>query len=102
MARFDVYKFNNKSVPFVLDVQADLLKDLNTRVVVPLIPLKKAENEVLPKLKPSIDIGGKSYVLITTDIGTVSTSSLEEFTINIENEHRQTVTEALDFLLQGF
>ena len=102
MARFDVYKFNSKSVPFVLDVQADLLNDLNTRDVVPLIPLNKAQNEVLPKLKPAIDIGEKAYVLITTDIGTVSTSSLGKLTVNIENEHRQTVTEALDFLLQGF
>ena len=35
MARFDVYEYKSINVPYVLDVQADLLSDLNTVVVVP-------------------------------------------------------------------
>ena len=37
MARFDVYR-NSAGEGFLLDVQADLLSYLNTRVVVPLLP----------------------------------------------------------------
>ncbi|CAM5429606.1 hypothetical protein TMEC54S_03045 [Thauera mechernichensis] len=37
MARFDVYR-NSAGEGFLLDVQADLLSHLNTRVVVPLLP----------------------------------------------------------------
>ena len=45
MARFDIYEYAGKSVPLVVDVQADLLSDLNTCVVVPLIPEAKAKKE---------------------------------------------------------
>ena len=102
MARFDVYQYNNSSVPLVIEVQADLLADLNTCVVVPLVPEKAAMNEALPKLKPIIEFNGENYILITTDIGTVTRSSLGEVVINIEDKHRQEVTDALDFLFQGF
>jgi len=102
MARFDIYKYNNPGIPFVLDVQADLLSGLNTCVVIPLVSEQKAKREAVPKLKPIIKVGSKDYVLMTTDIGTLTRSSLGEKVSNVENEHRQTVTEALDFLFQGF
>ncbi|CAA6816935.1 MAG: Unknown protein [uncultured Thiotrichaceae bacterium] len=40
MAQFDVYRNNNPAsqehIPYLLDVQSDLLDVLNTRVIVPL------------------------------------------------------------------
>lgn len=101
MARFDVYKFKSAAVPFVLDVQANLLAGLKTRVVVPLVPLSKAEKEVLPRLKPVLRINGKDYVLMTTDIGTIRTKDLGAVADNLEDQHH-TITGALDFLFQGF
>lgn len=41
MARFDVYQ-NPDGQGALLDVQADLLSQLNTRVVVPLLPASYA------------------------------------------------------------
>ncbi len=41
MARFDAWP-NPDGIGWLLDVQADLLRDLNTRVVVPLMPLAAA------------------------------------------------------------
>jgi toxin CcdB len=42
MARFDVHR--NKAgvadVPYLLDIQSDLLQGLRSRVVVPLVPLR--------------------------------------------------------------
>lgn len=102
MARFDVYKYAGKSVPLVVDVQADLLSDLGTCVVVPLIPEAKAKKEVVPRLKPVIRVSGKNYVMMTTDIAALTRKTLGEFVTNIEDNHRQDVTEALDFLFQGF
>lgn len=41
MARFDIYE--NPACPgYLLDVQADLLDGLNTRMVVPLLPMEAA------------------------------------------------------------
>lgn len=102
MARFDVYKYDSKSVPYLVDVQAELLTDLQTCVVIPLVPEKNAKNEALPKLKPVIQIKGQSYILMTTDLGTVARKTLGELVTNIEAAHRQDVTDALDFLFQGF
>ena len=102
MARFDIYKYGGKAVPFVLDVQADLLSDLNTCAVIPLVPEKQAMKEVLSKLKPIIQVDGLNYILMTTDIGTVTRSSLGEHITNVENDYRQEITEAIDFLFQGF
>lgn len=102
MARFDIYKFDSKSVPLVIDVQADLLADLNTCVVVPLVPEAIAKEEILPRLKPLIKVDGKNYILVTTDIGTVTRNSLGKHITNVEELHRQDVVEALDFLFQGF
>ena len=100
MARFDVYKYS-ATVPFVVDVQADLLSDLKTRVVIPLLPHTQAKKEVLPRLKPVIKIHGKDYVLMTTDIGTLKTTDLGKPTENIQSQ-RQAITEAIDFMLGGF
>ncbi len=102
MARFDVHKYNNPAVPLVVSVQADLLEGLHTRVVIPLVPEAKAKKEISPRLKPVIEIKGKNYVLMTTDIGTLPTTSLGATIANIETPHRQTITDAIDFMLQGF
>jgi toxin CcdB len=99
MPRFDVYE--HMAVPLVMDVQADLLADLKTRVVIPLLPLAQAKKELLPRLKPVVKVNGKSYVLITTDISVLAVSQLGKLVGNAEDQ-RQVITEAVDFLLQGF
>ncbi len=102
MARFDVYELKAPTGgPLVVDVQADLLDALRTRVVVPLLPLAEAEGEVTARLKPVIDVAGDAYVLITTDLGVVPTAVLGDRVASIEGQ-RQAVTDALDFLFQGF
>ena len=40
MARFDLY--HNPDGGYLLDVQTDLLNHLNTRMVVPLLPMQTA------------------------------------------------------------
>lgn len=103
MARFDVHQFLplTPAVPAVVDVQADLLASLDTRVVIPLAPSALFKGEELPRLKPVIDINGEPFILITTDIGVVRTGALGPVIVNIE-DRRQIVIEAIDFLLQGF
>lgn len=102
MARFDVFQYHNPAVPLVLEVQANLLSGLSTCAVIPLVPEKTAGQEVLPKLKPVIDIDGENYIVMTTDIGTVTRASLGKRISNVEDKHRQTIIDALDFLFQGF
>lgn len=102
MARFDVYHYNDDTVPFVVEVQADLLADLKTCVVVPLVLESNAKNEILPRLKPVIQIDDKRFIFMSTDIGTITRDSLGDYVTNIEEPYRPVITEALDFLFQGF
>ena len=102
MARFDVYRFAAKAAPLVVDVQADVLEDLASRVVVPLVPVRTASKEALPRLKPHIVVEGKSYILMTTDIAALPRTHLGPRVGNIEAEHRDDIINALDFLFVGF
>tara|TARA_R110001599_G_scaffold1644_2_gene8164 strand:- start:1882 stop:2190 length:309 start_codon:yes stop_codon:yes gene_type:complete len=102
MARFDIYALNRAEVPYVLEVQADLLSDLASTVVVPLVPADVAKAETMRKLKPEIIIKGESFCLMTTDIGTLRRASLGKPVVNVEESYRAMIVDALDFLFQGF
>lgn len=53
MAQFDVYEnLNDKSrqnIPYLLDIQNDVLKNLSTRVVIPLVITNQSINFLNPK-----------------------------------------------------
>lgn len=103
MAQFDVYERSVRGKALLLlDVQCDLLDPLETRVVIPLLPLDKAKHEVAKRLKPVLPINGEDYVLMTTDISAQLQSSLGKPITNIENPHRDTIIAAIDFLILGF
>ncbi|MDM8009728.1 MAG: CcdB family protein [Parasphingorhabdus sp.] len=102
MARFDVYALNRAAVPYVLEVQADLLSDLASVVVIPLVPADNAKTETMRKLKPEITIKGQAFRLMTTDIGTLRRTSLGKPVVNVEEQYRAVIVDALDFLFQGF
>lgn len=102
MARFDVYRFDSSTAPLVVDVQSELLDDLASRVVVPLVPVRKATKEVLPRLKPMIVVDGQDYILMTTDLAALPHARLGSRVANIGTAHRDDITNALDFLFFGF
>jgi toxin CcdB len=101
LARFDLYRVNSRRIPLMVDVQAELLGDLASRVVIPLRVVEQAEEPPLPRLKPVLVIGGQPYLLLTTDIGAQPVHWLGKPVGNIK-EHRDMITSAMDFLFQGF
>jgi len=99
MARYDVFP-NPAGNGYLLDIQAELLSDLSTRAVVPLLPAP-AGVKVVRKLNPTFVIDGKPYVMFTHLIGTVPVSRLAEPRTNFLR-HQEEVTGALDMFFQGF
>ena len=100
MAQFDVYATTYPDAPFVVQVQSDLLNILATRVV---IPLKLAtDKQPLDRLHPTLDIQGQTYVLHTAETATVMASVLKTPVASLAPTHRQTILDAVDFLLHGF
>lgn len=102
MARFDVFRFASSTAPLVVDVQADLLSDLATRIVIPLSPARLAGNEALERLKPVIEVEGEHYLLMTTDLAALPLKRFGAFVENVEARYRKEITDALNFLFLGF
>ncbi|WP_075216699.1 CcdB family protein [Mongoliimonas terrestris] len=64
MGRFAVHRYPRGSTGLVVDVQADGLADLSTRVVIPLV--RRPEfSAAMRALHPTLVIDGADYVLAT-------------------------------------
>ena len=104
MAQFDVYlnpnPETNQSIPYLLDVQADLLNNLTTRVVVPLIAAS-AMGRAVKHLNPSFSVKRTKVVMSTAELAGVTVKSLGDKICSLK-EHRNEIIAALDFLTTGF
>ncbi len=100
MAHLDVYAMpGGARRHFVVDVQANLLSELVTRVVVPLTK-EGAVRSVAAKLNPVFSIEGQRQVMPTQAIAAVASRELREVAGSLQ-EQRETVLRALDLLLTG-
>lgn len=99
MAKYDVYS-GSESDTLLLDVQADLLDALNTRVVIPLIAISKAP---LPakRLNPVFMIDGNEFVMVTQFMAAVPKSILRDPQASMKDKFEE-ITTAIDMLIQGF
>lgn len=98
MARYDVYANPNGS-GYLLDVQADLLDGLNTRVVVPLLPKNQAPKPA-DRLNPIFEINGEQVIMVSQFLAAVPVSILQNPIANISENIP--ITNALDMVFQGF
>ncbi|MDQ7774994.1 MAG: CcdB family protein [Paracoccus aminovorans] len=99
MARFALYPDPDRG-GYLLDVQSDLLSDLNTRVVVPLMPLDQAPRPATI-LNPVFDIHEIPHAMVTQFLSAVPASLLRRPAGSLAGQS-EAVTRALDFLYQGF
>ncbi len=102
MARFDVYRPTGRTANWLVDVQSGLLSELESRVGIPLLPLESGRQDAIDRLMPVLGIEDRDFVLVTTDIAMVPTRLLGAPVTNIEAEHRDTITGAMNFLFQGY
>ena len=99
MARYDIAG-NPDGHGYLLDVQSDLLDGLNTRVVVPLLPLSDAPSPA-ERLNPVFEIDGGSFVMATQFLAAVPASLMASPIANASKRSNE-ITNALDMLFQGF
>lgn len=105
MARFDVYPNqgpHSKTIPYLLDVQSNLLDDLDTRMVIPLRTLEDFQGVKLPThLTPVFQINGSDYMLETPKMAAVPRQLLKATVTSLLDEQSR-ITGALDFLFNGY
>jgi len=101
MAQFDVYENINEktkeTIPYLLDIQNDILKNLSSRVVVPLIVSKEAINILNPKFV----INEIDVIMSTAELASVSIEILGSKVFSLK-ERRDEIIGAVDFLVTGF
>lgn len=104
MARFDVYPTplldEKRHTPFWLDVQADHLDALATRVVVPLRRVSAGE-PATARLNPEFIVEGTRVYADTANLAAYPFSLLRRPVANLRAE-RLAIDDALDFLFTGY
>lgn len=105
MAQLDVYpnpdKASSDFIPYVVDMQADLLRDLPSVVVIPLVAPEVIEHLPILRLNPRIEVKGRSLVALTQDIASVPRRLLKHPITHLAQE-RDALLAALDLLFTGF
>lgn len=99
MARFDVFN-NPNGRGYLLDVQSDLLEDLNTRVVVPLLPKPEAPNPA-KTLNPTFSVNRGEVVMATQYLAAVPARELKVPIANLGDLSHE-ISTAVDMLFIGF
>lgn len=97
MARFHVYRLENE---LVIDVQANVLDRLRTRVVVPLVA-SNSVGSAAARLNPHFKIDGVPYIMMSEFVATVPVGELGEEVDDLSLS-ADAITAAMDFLFQGF
>lgn len=93
MARLDLYRVRGVD-GLLLDVQADLMSDLATAVVVPLLPLDAAPKPAA-RLNPVFAVSGERYVMMTQLLASVSRKELGACVGTLDRQHECDVTDML-------
>jgi toxin CcdB len=99
MARDDVYRGDQPDL-LLLDIQHDTIDELDTRVVIPLMPVKGSP-PAMKRLYPIFEIEGRGYLLATPLMSAVRARELRDPIANLSADHDKIVA-AVDFLHQGF
>jgi toxin CcdB len=99
MARYDLFAAPDGK-GWLLDVQADLLSHLTTRVVVPVLPLSQAPKPA-GRLNPVVMVDGVECVLLTQFLAAVPVSGLGRRAGSLADQ-AEAVIAALDMVFVGF
>jgi toxin CcdB len=105
MAQWDVYPNpsarSRDDIPYLIDLQSNLLDGLPSRLVAPLARTRLAPEGVPQALCPVFNIGGVSVVLLPHEAGPIEARLLKRRTDSLLPRAHEVVA-ALDALVSGF
>jgi toxin CcdB len=98
MARLSLHR-NRDGSGYLLDVQADILKSLSSRLVIPVLPLDQAPPPA-GKLNPLVTVDGVVHSVVTQHMAAVSTKLLGDVAVSMEQRDTEIIG-AIDLLISG-
>jgi toxin CcdB len=102
MAQFDVHRNPEQvreDIPYVVDIQSDLLSDLPTRLVAPLVRAN-AFGAPVGRLHPRFVVEHSPVIMLTTEIGVLPPRTLGGPVASLA-DHRHEIVAAIDMLITG-
>ncbi|HSD09602.1 MAG TPA: CcdB family protein [Candidatus Binatia bacterium] len=101
MAQFDLLRHSrSKRYPFLLDVQADLLRDLATRIVAPLTSVKRLGGNPIGRLNPVVTVEGAEYAILFQELAALPKAAVGEPMASLRGRRDELIA-ALDLLFTG-
>ena len=104
MSQYHVYENSNekskKLYPFFIDIQSTIVSDLESRIVIPLIPKEKIGKGIIENLNPMIVIKKKEYILVTQQMAAIPIAQIGSSICDCLSE-RNEILSAVDFLITG-
>ena len=82
---------------YLLDIQNDILKNLSSRVVVPLV----LNMEPAKILNPQFTINEALLTMSTAELASISQDNLGSFVCSLK-KHQYEIINATDFMITGF
>ena len=105
MAQFDIHSNadprTREETPYLVDLQAEVLSELATRVVAPVRPRAAHRQSVISRLHPVIPVGDVEHVAFVSELAAVPASILGPV-IASARHLRTELLDATDLLLTGF
>jgi toxin CcdB len=102
--RFDVFSNDSpqtrKRYPYLLVLQSEFLRDLDTTVVAPLGKPAVVEGNLAQTLTPLLDVDGEKFAMYTPELAMVPNARLKKCVANLSAQHG-VIVRALDFLFEG-
>lgn len=102
--RFDVFENPNprsqKTVPYLLVLQSELLDALPSQVVAPLVRVSALGGRAAARLNPELTVKGETVFMLTQQVGAVAAAALSNRVVNLESR-RDDIVAALDLLFSG-
>lgn len=103
MAQFDVHRnadpASRKTFPLLLDIQADILESLATRVVVPLAEVARG-GVPITRLMPVFEVDGRRVAMHTAELAGVPRKALGQRVGSLASRRHEIVA-ALDVIITG-
>lgn len=104
MAQFDVFQnldaSTRRRIPYLLDVQSDLLEGLATRVVIPMSRAARDGRTRIDRLMPEVELEGAAFTLVTPQLAGVPRAVLGPRVGSLASRRHEIVA-ALDVLTSG-
>lgn len=105
MAQFTIYANANAQTkqlyPYLLELQSNLLSELATCVVVPLILLSQHSQLAITRLTAVISVAGEDYLMQTMQLSAIARKQLGK-AVGDASANSHEIIAAIDFLISGF